>query len=230
MNRRRLPKLAGFTLECLEKRTLLTGMVDYGQWPLRGDDPATSILVRFRDSSSGQAQQDAINQLRAYVKVTLTDGPSILNLGQGIAAEDALTELRANPIVAYAVANRSLGTASVSTPAVNDSSYSQQWGLNQSNNIDVDAPEGWNITTGSSSTIIAVIDTGLDVSHPEFAGRLWVNPTAGSDGYTGDINGYNFGDSNSSLTDIVGHGTHVTGIIAATGNNGQGHSSSALFD
>ena len=218
MNRQIKRRWKGFALESLERRMLLSGVTNPGLWPLGGDDPAGSVLVRFNDSSSSQDRQKALNQVQGYVKVSLTNGPSVVSLGQGIDASTALAELKTNPSVSYAVANRALDLSSVP----NDPSYSQQWGLNQSNNIDINAPEAWDTTTGSASTTIAVIDTGLDTSHPEFAGRLWVNPTAGTDGYTGDTNGYNFGDSNANLQDLVGHGTHVSGIIGANGNNSQG--------
>ena len=95
-------------------------------------------------------------------------------------------------------------------------------GLNNANNVDIDAPEAWATTTGSSSTIVAVIDSGLDLAQPEFAGRLWTNPSAasGGDGLVGDVHGWDFLDNTPDIQDDNGHGTHVTGILAATGNNG----------
>lgn len=70
-------------------------------------------------------------------------------------------------------------------------------------------PETWSVTHGSSDTVVAVIDSGFDVGHPDFAGRL--------------LPGTNFGDGDpSDLTDIVGHGTHVAGIVGAGTNNGIG--------
>ena len=54
------------------------------------------------------------------------------------------------------------------------------------------------------------------------SGHLWVNPTAGSDGYIGDVNGWNFVNNTPNIQDNNGHGTHVTGILAAAGNNGYG--------
>lgn len=85
----------------------------------------------------------------------------------------------------------------------NDPLYEQQWGLPE-----VGAPAAWDITTGSTAVTVAVIDSGIDPGHPEFAGRL--------------LAGYDFVRNTDSLTDPCGHGTHVTGIIAASGNNGIG--------
>jgi subtilisin family serine protease len=104
----------------------------------------------------------------------------------------------------------------------NDPKFPLQWGLNNPDNIDINAPQAWSITIGSPGVIVAVLDTGLDLRSPEFADRLWTNPRAGRDGYVGDLHGWNFVDNNGSLQDVNGHGTHVTGILAATGNNGYG--------
>lgn len=72
----------------------------------------------------------------------------------------------------------------------------------------VRADYAWNVTTGSTGVIIAVVDTGLDRAHPEFAGRLAV--------------GYDFVQSDTIPQDENGHGTHVAGIAAATGDNARG--------
>ncbi|MHB1416555.1 MAG: S8 family peptidase [Chloroflexota bacterium] len=96
----------------------------------------------------------------------------------------------------------------------NDTYFPYQWGLNNAGqsggtpDADVDAPEAWGITTGSSSVIVAIVDTGVDLDNPEFSGRL----TGGQDLVNND----------STADDDNGHGTHVAGIAAATGNNGSG--------
>lgn len=113
-----------------------------------------------------------------------------------------------------------------------DTYWGQQWGPQK-----IGAPDAWNITTGDSSVIIAVIDTGADLTHGDLADRLWVNagevPGNGVDddgnGQIDDIHGWRFGHDalgipyeSNDVNDDHGHGTHVTGIIAAQGNNGQG--------
>lgn len=85
----------------------------------------------------------------------------------------------------------------------NDPQYSSQWALPK-----INAPAAWDVTTGSASVIIAALDTGVDRTHPEFAGRL--------------LTGYDFVNNDADPTDDNGHGTHVAGIAAGAGNNGVG--------
>ncbi|WP_462410865.1 S8 family peptidase [Neobacillus sp. Marseille-QA0830] len=87
---------------------------------------------------------------------------------------------------------------------VNDTYYSgYQWNLPA-----IGTEDGWNITRGSKDVKIAVIDTGVDLDHPDLAGRL--------------LPGYNTVDDNDNPDDDNGHGTHVAGIIASLTNNGEG--------
>lgn len=113
-----------------------------------------------------------------------------------------------------------------------DPLWGQQWGPQK-----VKAPAAWDVTTGKSSVIVAVLDTGVDLTHSDLASQLWANtqevPENGLDddgnGHIDDINGWRFGHDalgtpygSNEVNDDHGHGTHVAGIIAARGNNGQG--------
>ncbi len=99
----------------------------------------------------------------------------------------------------------------------------------------MEAPEAWNISTGSADVVIAVIDTGMDLDHPDLAGNLWTNTreiaSNGIDddgnGKIDDVNGWDFfginGDNEDKTPeDQDDHGTHVSGILGASGNNGLG--------
>jgi subtilisin family serine protease len=113
----------------------------------------------------------------------------------------------------------------------NDPYFGSQWGLNQANDVDVDAPEAWQVTAGNPGVIVAVIDSGLELTQPEFSGRLWTNIAEYTgrpgvdddrDGYVDDVYGWNFLNNNNDLSDRADHGTHVAGILAASGDNGFG--------
>lgn len=94
---------------------------------------------------------------------------------------------------------------------------------------DIEMEAGWQFTTGDTSTVLAIIDTGVDLEHPEFAGRIWENLDEGTDGldldgngYVDDRYGYDFANNDPWPDDDNKHGSHCAGIAAATGNNGTG--------
>jgi len=108
----------------------------------------------------------------------------------------------------------------------NDPLYSELWYLDQ-----IHAPEAWDRATGDDrEVVVAVLDTGVYVDHPDLKDRLWVNadekPGDGIDndgnGYIDDIQGWNFADGTNDAFDDNGHGTHVAGTIAQTTNNNSG--------
>lgn len=120
----------------------------------------------------------------------------------------AIAELLARGDVVYATYNYEI--KALVDP--NDPYYSSQWALKNAADHDIDAPEGWNIHTGTNNTIIAVVDTGVDLDHPDLAAKIT----------TGAQVGYNYISPGSQPNDDNGHGTHVAGIAAAIGNNGKG--------
>jgi thermitase len=102
----------------------------------------------------------------------------------------------------------------------NDPQFNQQWGLNGPSDVDIDAPEAWTVTTGSPSTIVAIIDSGVDLRNPDLVGRFWVNPAASRRGKP--VYGWNFVGDNGNVQDDFGHGTHVAGIVGASADNRKG--------
>lgn len=100
-----------------------------------------------------------------------------------------------------------------------DPQFALEWGLNSPSDIDIDAPEAWARTTGSTSTIVAILDSGIDLNNSEFAGRLWLNPQASRPGRP--VYGWNFVGKNGNVQDDYGHGTHVAGVLGAA-NDGRG--------
>ncbi|HVX85954.1 MAG TPA: S8 family peptidase [Phycisphaerae bacterium] len=96
---------------------------------------------------------------------------------------------------------------------------------------DIGAVNAWNLSTGSKNVVVAVFDTGVDLSQPDLVNNIWHNPaeTANGldddhDGFVDDLNGWNFVDNNNNVQDtsFTGHGTLVAGVIGAQGNNGLG--------
>ena len=124
----------------------------------------------------------------------------------------------------------------------NDPKFGDLWGLhNDGSNepggstgvagADVNALNAWDITKGSRAVTIAVIDTGVDYNHPDLKDQMWVNKaeqngTAGVDddgnGYVDDVYGYDFANNDGDPIDGHSHGTHCSGTIGASHDNGIG--------
>lgn len=89
------------------------------------------------------------------------------------------------------------------------------WGLNK-----ISAPQAWDLQTDATNVIVAVVDVGARLTHEDLAANLWVNPADGTHG-TNAVDGNNY-PTNTDNTPLGGHGTWVSGIIGAVGNNGVG--------
>lgn len=118
----------------------------------------------------------------------------------------------------------------------NDPGFSSLWGLGNTGqtgglvDADIDGPEAWDLTTGSSTIVVGIIDTGVDYRHPDLARNIWNNldEVAGNgidddrNGYIDDVRGWDFHNNDSDPMDDNFHGTHVAGTVGAVGNNGIG--------
>jgi thermitase len=110
-----------------------------------------------------------------------------------------LQALRSNPNIEFAEPDYIIDPSA--TP--NDPYFAQAWHLPM-----ISAPTAWDYTVGSTAVTIAILDSGIDTTHPDLAGLL--------------VGGWNFYDNNSNLADVSGHGTAVAGVAAALSNNGAG--------
>lgn len=107
----------------------------------------------------------------------------------------------------------------------NDPLWGQEWHLRT-----IKADLAWDTSLGSSSSVVAIMDTGLQTTHPDLAGNVWTNSgeIAGNgidddgNGYVDDVHGYDFHYNDSEPDDQFGHGTACAGIVAAVGDNGVG--------
>lgn len=89
-------------------------------------------------------------------------------------------------------------------------------------NYDIGGPEAWKYRQEAEDVVVAVIDTGVDIKHPDLDDNIWINPNAKDSKYKNDINGWNFYQNNNDISDLGSHGTHVAGIIAAEWDNQMG--------
>ncbi|HEY66089.1 MAG TPA: S8 family serine peptidase, partial [Caldilineae bacterium] len=193
---------------------LLWATPAHGSPSVRPSFASGRILVKFKPGTSPadraalhRAQRGKLVREISGIKVEVVRVPAGTERGKAIA-------YARSPIVAYAEPDYiayALGDP-------NDEYFAKQWGLDndgqeykdgQSGTVDadIDAPEAWDIITGTAEVKIAILDTGIDQDHPDLDDKL--------------VSHINFTDSDT-VDDLYGHGTHVAGIAAAETNNSQG--------
>ena len=205
-----------------------------GEWVLRLSDLGAGATGRAVEKVNHLL--DKVNKnLRATLE--LGDGGTVLlKAPEGLDGKQVKRLAKRLPGFDFVEPNQAYWT----TATPNDAYYATY--LDGLNNVgqrggvvdaDIDAPEAWDVTTGSAATVVGVIDTGVDYTHPDLAANIWRNPgeTAGDgidndrNGYVDDVRGWDFtgyGAGDNDPMDVQGHGTHVAGTIAAAGNNGLG--------
>jgi subtilisin family serine protease len=165
----------------------------------RGD--ATNVVVGFRSGVSASAIRRALGGARA---IELRHLHAAVLRGSRAATRATVRRLELAGLVAYAEPDRVLVRVTQYEQLVpSDPLWPQQWGA-----AAIQAPAAWAVTTGSASTIVAVLDTGVDATQPDLAGAL--------------VPGYDFVNGDADPSDDFGHGTSVAGIIAARLDNGAG--------
>jgi len=196
------------------------------------------LLVRYRAGAAASRPE----RFRRLLGIETERRFSHLRIHQvrlppGLTVEEALEIYRDDPDVEYAEPNY-LRYATARIP--DDTEFTKLWGLKNTGqtvngtggtpDADIDGPEAWDLTTGSSGVVIAVLDSGVAHTHPDLADNIWSNSgeIAGNgidddgNGYVDDVCGWDFVDNDNDPTDPYGHGTHVAGTIAAMGDNGTG--------
>ncbi|HQE92639.1 MAG TPA: S8 family serine peptidase [Anaerolineae bacterium] len=165
-----------------------------------GEFKPGEILARFISGARPMTTQLTLEQYGVTtIRSLYHSDVQLLRVPEGREVEIAAA-LNADPGVVYAEPNYRY-QAFDAVP--NDPAYSKQWA-----HTVIQSPGAWGITTGSSDIIIAIIDSGVDTSHPDLAGKL--------------VTGHDFVEDDNTPSDANGHGTHVAGIAAAVTNNSVG--------
>jgi thermitase len=158
------------------------------------------VIVKF----NGDPSIDQIKSMERTIdgRMVREMGPVHLFRSNSLTTKQLMKYFQDQTAIEYVEPHYIYITNEISVP--NDLLYQEyQWNLPI-----IRTEQGWDITRGKKEVVIAVVDTGVDLDHPEFKGKL--------------VEGMNFIDSSKKPYDDVGHGTHVAGIIGAATNNGEG--------
>src|SRR5215211_5751511 len=186
------------------------------------------IIVKFKENVDPAAKADVRHVERLEKEKELKVIGAEVDKVKGQSVDDAIRDLNGHPDVEYAERDYIVHA----TDYADEPDFAQLWGLhNPLNDVDVNGLEASGTTQGDANLVVAVIDTGVDFSHPELTGRRWVNPgesgggkeTNGIDddgnGFVDDVNGADFFNNDGNPFDDNSHGTHVSGTIAASVND-----------
>jgi subtilisin family serine protease len=214
----------------------------------RADD-AAGVIVRYRSGTTASERLDTRRGADVTRDASLPLSRSeVVRPAPGQSTADAVRALESDPDVQFAEPNVTRHALLAPT----DSLFGQEWALQNTAQAvpgstfnstpptagaDIDAPAAWDVTTGNPSVVVGVVDTGVDASRPDLAPNIWTNPHPGSSGVAGvganDVHGWDFVDNDNDPSDVTspdtptvegnpGHGTHVSGILGAHGNDGSG--------
>lgn len=213
------------------------GEVDFGkhgstalrQFTSHHNLPSPNGLVSLKPSSYREGQRPS-----------RTDSLWLFTFPNTVPFDEVLEIYRGSGLFEYVEPDYTGRAAGLRTVAPNDPGYGSQWYLRNDGSFssapsmagaDIDMEPAWEITRGDTSVIVAILDSGINPDHREFSGRFWQNAREqagdGQDndrnGYTDDTIGWDFVNEDADPRDDGGHGTAVTGILAATGNNNFGY-------
>ena len=196
---------------------------------------AGRLLVRF--AAGVQAAQrvpmmNALGGAQIVREYKVVPGLCLVKLPAGQSVAQALQTFNRTAGILYAEPDYAV--KAIATP--NDPRFGELWGMNNTGqtggtpDADIDAPAAWDLNTGSRQVVVAVIDTGVDYTHPDLTNNIWTNPGEipgngiddDGNGFVDDVHGYDFVNGDGDPMDDHYHGTHVSGTIGAEGNNGIG--------
>ncbi len=171
-----------------------------GQETSPGSDHRPGVVLVKLGSQVSAKQATDLLEVPGLVMLGEIADLRVQRVGVPPGQEEAMVDLLSkDPRVEYA----ELDHLVLATLIPNDTSYSLQWGPSK-----IQAPAAWDVTVGSSDIIIAIVDTGVDLDHPDLNGKI--------------VSGWDFANDDPIAQDDHGHGTHVAGIATAETNNSQG--------
>ena len=198
-------------------------------FPPMSEQMNDQIVVKFGNYTPGFLENAVIALTGGTVEDRIDSlGLTVISVPDG-QSDQVIASLQNNLLVDYAEPNYEV--QAFFTP--NDPGYPNQTYL-----ADMQVPQAWDVTQGAG-IVVGVIDTGVDVNHPDLSSNLWTNPgetgtdASGNDkrtngvdddgnGYVDDLHGWNMVAGNNIISDNQGHGTHLSGIIAAQMDNAEG--------
>jgi subtilisin family serine protease len=202
------------------------------------------ITIRFAPGVSAEAQAELISAngtqiLRAnrlgFIDLRVAPGADVIDVVSSFLRSELIDSAEPNTFGAYLI-------------LPGDPRFGQQWHLDQGNDADVDAPEAWDLETGSPQVVVAILDSGTDWTHDDMGlgpigggnyQNIWLNPGEDpwanqdnpntgngidddANGYVDDWKGYDFNNGNNDSRGPFDHGTRVAGIVGAKTHNGFG--------
>jgi hypothetical protein len=193
------------------------------------------VLIKFKTKVGKKAKVNVIDSVLGKIKGRFRlDGDLLhLKVPKNIGTKRAISILTKSRHIKYAVRNN---IHHIDSTFANDPRFNGQWPLHNTGqsggktDADMDAPEAWDLFTGSPNIVVAVLDTGVDYLHADLAANIWTNPGEipgnGQDddgnGYVDDVHGYDFAYDDGDPMDGHSHGTSCAGIIGGVGDNGIG--------
>lgn len=208
-----------------------------------GEDEAgslrTEILVRFKPGVTRQAIETITTRMNDDVedRIEAVEGLSVIEDEDNRTADEVVAQYRMLAEVEYAEPNIQIKLdheGAGNHVHANDELFYKQWGLfnhgqdGGKSGADISAMQAWATTKGSDEVVVAVLDSGVDYTHPDLAKNIWRRPgiiiayqdeDLTPDGPIDDINGLNLLEDTGDPMDDNGHGTHCAGIIGAEGDN-----------
>ncbi len=222
------------------------GTVAPAPWEEAGASQAAvpgEVLVRYSARSSAATRHAARSSAGAEGASRLPlPRLELLELGTDRSVRAAVRRLERRPGVLYAEPNYVRRFHDIP----DDPLFDQLWGLHNTGaghwlpDADIDAPEAWDVTVGSQDVVVGLIDSGVNHQHPDLVSKIWANPgetgagreTNGVDddgnGFVDDFRGWDFSrddgtpEGDNDPMDVLGHGTHTGGTVAAAGDNSIG--------